>query len=177
MEYIPSFIDQMDANYLMHHGIKGMKWGIRRYQDDSGKLTPAGQKRYAKRISRLEKKIDKRLDKIADAQADSIVLKKRVADDISNRPKYYSKPRHVKRAYKNYNKRAMRDAKTIEHGKQKTARLLQKASKMGLTAKAEPTIRKGHAYFVDRAMYANGYYYEQGTHYDVPLNSMKIRLT
>lgn len=162
---------------LCHHGIKGMRWGVRRYQDDTGKLTPAGQKRYAKRISRLEKKIDKRLDKIADAQAHSIVLKKRFDDSLTNNPQYYSKERRVKRAYKYYNKSMEYDAKTIERGKQKTARLLQKASKIGLTAKAEPTIRKGHAYFVDQAMYANGYYYERGTHYDVPVNSLKVRLT
>lgn len=33
-------------NYLMHHGIKGMKWGIRRYQNPDGTLTEAGMKRY-----------------------------------------------------------------------------------------------------------------------------------
>lgn len=31
---------------LYHHGIKGMKWGIRRYQNADGSLTPAGKKRY-----------------------------------------------------------------------------------------------------------------------------------
>ena len=35
------------SNELAHHGIKGMKWGIRRYQYEDGSLTPAGRKRYA----------------------------------------------------------------------------------------------------------------------------------
>lgn len=31
---------------LQHVGIKGMRWGIRRYQNKDGSLTPAGKKRY-----------------------------------------------------------------------------------------------------------------------------------
>ena len=31
---------------LYHHGIKGQKWGIRRYQNEDGSLTDAGKKRY-----------------------------------------------------------------------------------------------------------------------------------
>ena len=31
---------------LYHWGIKGMKWGVRRYQNSDGSLTPAGRKRY-----------------------------------------------------------------------------------------------------------------------------------
>lgn len=31
--------------YLAHHGIKGMRWGIRRFQNKDGSLTPLGKKR------------------------------------------------------------------------------------------------------------------------------------
>lgn len=33
-------------NYLMHFGVKGMKWGVRKYQNEDGTLTSEGEKRY-----------------------------------------------------------------------------------------------------------------------------------
>lgn len=37
-------------NELCHHGIKGMRWGVRRYQNEDGSLTPAGKERYSRDV-------------------------------------------------------------------------------------------------------------------------------
>lgn len=34
------------TDYLIHHGIKGQKWGLRRFQNEDMSLTPAGRERY-----------------------------------------------------------------------------------------------------------------------------------
>lgn len=44
MEYYGRFTDE----YLAHHGILGMHWGKRRYQNPDGSLTLEGKKRYSK---------------------------------------------------------------------------------------------------------------------------------
>ena len=33
-------------DYLCHHGVKGQKWGVRRYQNKDGSLTPQGKRHY-----------------------------------------------------------------------------------------------------------------------------------
>lgn len=38
----------MSDNVLCHWGKKGMKWGVRRYQNLDGSLTAQGRKRYAR---------------------------------------------------------------------------------------------------------------------------------
>lgn len=44
-------------NYLAHHGIKGQKWGIRRFQNDDGSLTAEGQERYGNKKEHSDKGI------------------------------------------------------------------------------------------------------------------------
>ena len=47
------------SNELYHHGIKGQKWGVRRFQKKDGTLTPAGRKRQAKQEYDAERKAAK----------------------------------------------------------------------------------------------------------------------
>lgn len=53
----------INQNELYHHGIKGMKWGVRRYRNEDGSLTPAGKKRYDRDVQEnLGKKKENRID-------------------------------------------------------------------------------------------------------------------
>jgi len=54
------------SDELYHHGTKGQKWGIRRYQNPDGTLTEAGKERYRKgKNDYTEKSIIGQMDKYA----------------------------------------------------------------------------------------------------------------
>lgn len=46
------------SNELQHWGIKGQKWGVRRYQNADGSLTPAGKKRYRDEAAEIERQLN-----------------------------------------------------------------------------------------------------------------------
>ena len=48
--------------YLAHHGIQGMHWGVRRFQNDDGSLTPAGKERYGADGSNNKKSLRERIN-------------------------------------------------------------------------------------------------------------------
>ena len=74
----------MDYNVITHWGIKGMKWGVRRYQNKDGSLTDAGKKRLERdraesnnaKLSADPKKWDKqdteRAKKLVDSSASTV---------------------------------------------------------------------------------------------------------
>ena len=46
--------DYLQTKELYHHGIKGQRWGVRRYQNEDGTLTDAGRKRVTNHLGKIE---------------------------------------------------------------------------------------------------------------------------
>lgn len=106
----------MDNQELLHWGIKGMKWGQRRFQNRDGTLTAAGKKRYNKEMARLreEEKVLKnkeatkaKLDKLEAKRADLDARKKA----LENKPDKPEKKHRLKKKSKDSNskKKSVKD--------------------------------------------------------------------
>lgn len=73
------------SNELQHHGIKGQKWGVRRYQNKDGSLTAEGRKKYGdkdnfekqypedvkKKMKKTKSGVDKGKEYVEKAQKDA----------------------------------------------------------------------------------------------------------
>ena len=71
---------------LRHWGIPGMKWGIRRYQNKDGSLTPAGEKRYAKLEAEMNtlKGSKKTTDTAGESTSKKSDIRKKVASEMTD---------------------------------------------------------------------------------------------
>lgn len=58
MRYFDDAIEKKEE-YLEHHGIKGQKWGVRRFQNSDGTLTAQGRSRYGEKSDKVEKRLKK----------------------------------------------------------------------------------------------------------------------
>jgi len=79
--------------YLEHHGIKGQKWGVRRFQNPDGTLTKAGKKRVAKLNAKVDKTYNKNIASLS-KKKDKIFEKRGVEFDKaygSSNPKRWMK--------------------------------------------------------------------------------------
>lgn len=67
---------------LLHYGIKGMKWGVRRFRDKNGDLTSAGKKRYSESDGQPKK--SKHRQKLEDAYVKNGLTKKQ-AEELADK--------------------------------------------------------------------------------------------
>ena len=79
----------MRSSELYHHGIKGQKWGRRRYQNKDGTLTAAGKKRYGNMSS--------------DAREANAIGKKKVSEMSNAELRKYNERVNLERQYANLN--------------------------------------------------------------------------
>lgn len=69
-------------NDLYHYGTKGMKWGVRRYQNHDGSLTSAGKKRYGS--ADLSDKSDAEMQEVVKRKSLEKAYRKATQDDTSS---------------------------------------------------------------------------------------------
>lgn len=65
-DHMQFVVTRDDSDSIMHYGIKGQKWGVRRFQNEDRTLTEAGKERYSKtgtEIRKAEKEYDEKVKK------------------------------------------------------------------------------------------------------------------
>lgn len=115
--------NDFESNYLMHHGIYGQKWGIRRYQNPDGSLTEAGRKRYG--VGAGEGIDDIRSEKGTKRRIKDV--KKSIAKNNKARGKEYSKiannPENFLGLNKKHGKKIEEYSENIKKGEEELNRL------------------------------------------------------
>ena len=66
----------VSSNELRHYGIKGQRWGVRRFQEEDGSLTPAGKERYADDLGNNKSQIQ---NEKQDVKKNTIFTKRNIA--------------------------------------------------------------------------------------------------
>ncbi len=101
----------MENNTLQHWGIKGMRWGVRRFQNSDGTLTPAGKKRYDKEMEKLKseakvlrnkQRTQAKMDKLEEQRKKVQALRDKDKDNEDTAKREKASSDKSKKEHKNY---------------------------------------------------------------------------
>lgn len=140
---------------LYHWGIKGMKWGRRRYQNKDGSLTPAGKKRYAKeddgdgRTSATPKK--KSLSEMSDDEIRTAIARKQLENTYRQ---YHPEPEKPESFAKKFVEQAVKPA-AINAGRDFIEKALKKTTGDLLKDKVDPNSLEALKKTYERLDYKN----------------------
>ena len=90
-----------DVIYLAHFGIKGQRWGVRRYQNSDGSLTSEGRKRYGRNAPRPED--IKKYEKVSKKKATNT---KKYLEDVNKKMASSKEYKDIKKSYSEFTKKA-----------------------------------------------------------------------
>lgn len=128
-----SFTFYYENEYLAHHGIKGQRWGVRRYQNEDGSLTEEGLKRYR---SDSASSTQKSLNKI---ESENARLKYKSAKEKIKAEKAYQKSKDDK--YEEHMSKAKEYDDAIKSGEKLVSKLVSDATKKGMTVNSKDFVR------------------------------------
>ena len=116
-------------NELYHHGVKGMRWGVRRYQNADGSLTKAGIRRHAKNVNKINNAARKSGRVVETASPNVIGVRQKNGDILFVDRNEFNKNGVDVAERKTLNMIKEARANTIKKGKAKVSKILESEEK------------------------------------------------